>query len=76
MRTYYVQIQCYYRDSFNKIKSSYIEEGLLDQYDDYVVYRDLKGDYPEVFRSMKAFKSDFVYDVKHFDKYVNMLELK
>jgi hypothetical protein len=76
MRTYYVQIQCFYKDSFGKVKDSFIEEGLLDQHDEYLVYRDLRGNDPEVFDSMKSFKLAFVHNVKDFDKYVDMLELK
>jgi hypothetical protein len=76
MRTYYVQIQCFYKDSFGKTKGSFIEEGMLDQYDEYLVYRDLRGNDPEVFDSMKSFKMDFVHDIKDFNKYVDMLELK
>lgn len=76
MRQYYVQIQCFYRDSFGKIKGSFIEEGLLDQYEEYVVYRDLSGNCPEIYKSMTEFRKSFVHDIKDFNKYVKLLELK
>lgn len=76
MRCYYIQVQCFYKDSFGKIKDSFVEEGLLDQYDEYLVYRDLKGNAPEVFNSMESFKLAFVHEFKDFKKYVSMVEFK
>ena len=76
LRQYYVQIQCFLTDSLGKVKDPFIEEGFLEQYDDYVVYRDLQGNSPEIYTSMAEFRKSFMHDIKDFNKYVKLLELK
>ena len=77
MKQYYVQIQCFVKtDMLLEKPYRYIEEGFLQDHGEYLVYRDLKSNSPEFYKSMQDFKKDFVYDLRQFNKYVNMLELK
>jgi hypothetical protein len=72
MKNYYIQILCKYCDT----GEWFIEEGILDDHGDYLVYRDLKQGYGELYDNLNHFKKSMVYDLRDFKKYCTMLELK
>jgi hypothetical protein len=72
LKNYYVQTLCkyWYKDVW------FIQDGLLEDYGEYLVYRDLKTEYIELYKSRTHFKKSMVFDLKDFKKYCIMLELK
>lgn len=71
MRFFYVQTLCkyWYKNDW------FIEDGLLEDYGEYLVYRDLKEGEGELYESLSHFKKSMVFDLKDFKKYCLMLEL-
>jgi hypothetical protein len=72
MRAFYIQILCKYCDE----NIWFIEEGILDDHGEYLVYRDLKQGYGEFYETLTHFKKSMVHDLREFKKYCRMLELK
>jgi hypothetical protein len=72
MRSFYVQILC--KNSY--ANEWFIEQGILDDHKEYLVYRDLDQGFPECFESLNHFKNSMVHDLKDFKKYCSLVELK
>jgi hypothetical protein len=71
MRYYYTQILC--KNGFTG--DWFIEEGLLEDHFEYLVYRDLVQGYGEFYRNFDDFKKSMVHDLKDFKKYCSLVEL-
>lgn len=55
----------------------FLEEGMLDDLGEYLVYRELSGYTLEVYKNMNDFKKNMVHKYEtDFDKYCVLTELK